>query len=181
MPNYHRPREPGARVFFTVALADRGSDLLVREVEALRKAVRQTRDERPFGIDAWVVLPDHMHCVWRLPEGDADFSTRMGAIKARFSMAVRRAGFTPPIPPISPNGRVFGRGIGGVNPALRKGEVGIWQKRFWEHHLRHEADWRAHLQYCWINPVKHGLVADPGEWPYSSYHRDGGGAGFITA
>lgn len=199
MSSYIRPDQPGATVFFTACLADRGSDLLVREIAALRAAVRTTRAERPFGIEAWVVLPDHMHCVWRLPDGDSDFSTRMGAIKARFSMAVRRAGFTPPPPnerragftPPPPkdrragftpplpgdHGRQFpvgGEKSGGVNPALRRGQVGIWQKRFWEHHIRDEVDFLAHVRYCWVNPVKHGLVSEPGDWPYSSYHRDGG-------
>jgi REP-associated tyrosine transposase len=96
MPNYRRPRITGASIFFTVALADRKSDLLVRQIDALRDAVARTRAERPFHIEAWVVLPDHLHCVWRLPGGDADFSVRWGAIKARFSMSCRRAGFTPP-------------------------------------------------------------------------------------
>lgn len=164
MPNYTRPKRPGATVFFTVALADRRSDLLLAGVEALRQSVRVTRMTRPFAIDAWVVLPDHMHCIWTLPEGDRDFSTRMGAIKARFSMAVRRAGFTPPLPLTGP--------FGGVNPVLRKGQVGIWQKRFWEHHIRDEQDYRMHVQYCWNNPVKHGFVDDPAKWPYSSYRRD---------
>ncbi|MBK6467989.1 MAG: transposase, partial [Rhodobacter sp.] len=63
MSQYIRPKRPGARVFFTVALADRGADTLVRHVDQLREAVRATKVERPFGIDAWVVLPDHMHCV----------------------------------------------------------------------------------------------------------------------
>ena len=165
MPDYLRPKLPGASVFFTVALADRGSDVLVREIGRLREAVREVRGERPFAIDAWVVLPDHMHAVWTLPDGDADFSTRWGAIKARFSMAMRRAGFTPP-PPV-------GRVSGGVNPALRrKGEVGLWQPRFWEHHIRDETDYAAHVRYCWINPVKHGLAARAVDWPYSSIHRD---------
>jgi putative transposase len=165
MPNNLRPRLPGARVFFTVALADRGSDVLVREAGRLREAVREVRAERPFGIDAWVVLPDHMHAVWTLPEADADFSTRWAAIKARFSMAMGRAGFTPP-PPV-------GRVNGGVNPALRrKGEVGLWQPRFWEHHIRDEQDHANHVRYCWINPVKHGLVACAVDWPYSSIHCD---------
>ena len=88
MSRYVRPRVPGAFVFFTVALATRGSDLLTREVDPLRDAVRRTRVERPFGIDAWVVLPDHLHCVWRLPDDDADFSTRWKVIKARFSRAM---------------------------------------------------------------------------------------------
>ena len=96
MPDYVRPKVAGARVFFTVALAARGSVVLVEEVDRLRDAVRMTRAERPFGIDAWVVLPDHLHCVWTLPAGDADYSVRWGAIKARFSMSCRRAGFTPP-------------------------------------------------------------------------------------
>lgn len=176
----HPPRIPGASVFFTVALADRASDVLVREVGALRAAVRATRAERPFGIDAWVVLPDHLHCVWTLPEGDADYSVRWGAIKARFSMALRRSGFTPTLPPRNGYGAGAGRSRRGgayeervgVNPDLR-GEASIWQKRFWEHHLRDDEDFRAHVRYCWMNPVKHGYVDDPAAWPFSSYHRDG--------
>ena len=154
MSAYIRPRVPGASVFFTVALADRSARTLVDRVEVLRQAVRVTRAERPFGIDAWVVLPDHMHCVWTLPEGDHDFSTRWSVIKARFSRAMphvqrRRS-----------------------HEARR--EHGIWQRRYWEHHIRDEADFAAHVRYCWINPVKHGFVERPEDWPYSSYHRDGG-------
>lgn len=95
MSRYIRPRQPGASIFFTVALADRRAQTLVDQVETLRQAVRATKAERPFRIDAWVILPDHMHCVWTLPEGDADFSVRMAAIKARFTRDVRRSGFTP--------------------------------------------------------------------------------------
>ena len=165
MPNYLRPKVTGACIFFTVALARRGGTVLVDEVEALRRAVRVTRAERPFEIDAFVVLPDHLHCVWTLPAGDRDYGTRWGAIKARFSMSCRRAGFTPP-PPVGFNN-------GGVNPALRrKGEVGLWQPRFWEHHIRDDADYWAHVRYCWLNPVKHGFAERPEDWPYSSVHRD---------
>lgn len=153
MSRYIRPSIPGASVFFTVTLADRTSDTLVREVVALRNAVRLTRTERPFRIDAWVVLPDHLHCVWTLPEGDTDFSTRWSIIKARFSKAM------PPGPRRESH--------------AKRREHGLWQRRFWERHLRDEADFTAHVRYCWINPVKHGLVADPADWPYSSYHRDG--------
>ena len=92
MSNYRRPQIPGATIFFTVALASRGTDTLTREIETLRQSIRQTCAERPFHINAWVVLPDHMHCVWTLPQGDADFATRMAAIKARFSMTLRRSG-----------------------------------------------------------------------------------------
>lgn len=156
MSNYVRPKLPGATVFFTEALANRGSDFLVREVEALRHSVRVTRLKRPFRIDAWVVLPDHMHCVWTLPEGDTDFGGRIGQIKAGFSRAL-------------PEGWLRSSHI------VRR-EKGIWQRRFWEHHVRDEQDFSACVQYCWINPVKHGLVQDVKDWPYSSWHRDGGGA-----
>jgi putative transposase len=84
MSRYIRPRRAGATIFFTAALAQRGSPLLVAEVERLRQAVRDTRAERPFFTEAWVVLPDHLHCIWRLPEGDADYATRWRLIKARF-------------------------------------------------------------------------------------------------
>ena len=156
MPNYVRPKVTGATVFFTVAMAVRGSDLLVREVEALRRAVKATRMARPFRIDAWVVLPDHMHCVWTLPEGDADYSGRMGQIKAGFSKAL-------------PAGKLRS------SHASRR-EKGIWQRRFWEHHVRNDEDFSACVRYCWTNPVKHGLVRELKDWPYSSWHRDGGGA-----
>jgi putative transposase len=153
MPNYIRPQIPGARVFFTVALAQRGTDTLVREVAALRAAVRATMADRPFGIDAWVVLPDHMHAVWTLPEGDSDFSVRWGIIKARFSRAMPH--------------------VNRRDSLVARREHGIWQRRFWEHHIRTERDMAAAIRYCWINPVKHGYVDDPADWPYSSYHRDG--------
>ncbi len=172
MSCYLRPKVSGATIFFTVNLALRGSKLLVTEIDRLRWAVGKTRGERPFHVDAWVVLPDHMHAVWTLPAGDADFSTRWGAIKARFSKSVRWAGFTPPIPQTRPGG--------GVNPALRKGQVGVWQKRFWEHHIRDAADYEAHVRYCWTNPVKHGVVEKPEDWPFSSIHRDIRGGGYET-
>ena len=149
MPLYLRPRVTGATVFFTVCLAHRGCDLLVREIDLLREAVRVTKRERPFEIVAWVVLPDHMHCVWRMPAGDRAYGTRWGAIKARFTMAVRAK-----------------YGGGTAEPGLRKDkrEAAIWQRRFWEHHLRGEEDVARAVEYCWINPVKHGLVERPEDW-----------------
>lgn len=164
MPNYRRFWSPGGTFFFTVNLTRGRRDLLTRHVALLRAAVAQTRKERPFEINAMVVLPDHLHAVWTLPEGDTDFSVRWGAIKGRFSMSLRRAGLAPPVASRSVRG--------GVNPALRKGQVGIWQERFWEHCIRDEADYRAHVRYCWINPVKHGFVERPIDWPHSSIHRD---------
>ena len=152
MPNYIRPRVPGATVFFTVCLARAGTSLLTDHVDLLREAVAHTRRRRPFGIDAWVVLPDHMHAVWTLPADDADYSQRWGWIKARFSKHLRLRG--------------------GVNPALRKGEVGIWQRRFWEHHIRGPGDYTAHVRKCHMDPVHHGLVTRPEDWAFSSIHRD---------
>lgn len=152
MSRYLRPRIPGASLFFTVVLADRRSRLLVGKVEALRDAVRITRAERPFQIDAWVVLPNHLHALWTLPEGDADYSTRWRSIKARFSRGL-------PARPLRPS------------HAARQ-ERGIWQRRFWERHIRDERDFTAHLRYCWWNPVKHGFVEKPEDWAYSSVHRD---------
>ena len=170
MSCYVRPRVSGARLFFTVCLSGRGGSILTDEILRLRAAVRETQAERPFRVDAMVVLPDHLHAIWTLPEGDVDYSTRWGAIKARFSQSMRRAGFTPP--PALP--RVMSGRYAGVNPGLRadKGEVGLWQRRFWEHHIRDERDYEAHLRYCWGNPVKHGLVERAVDWPYSSIHRD---------
>lgn len=95
LSRYIRPKVPGACIFFTVALVDRGADTLVWHVDVLREAVRATRTRRSFGIDAWVVLPDHMHCVWTLPEGGADFSERMGEIKWRFTRDLSRSRLAP--------------------------------------------------------------------------------------
>lgn len=153
MPRYIRPQISGATVFFTVNLADRSSSLLTDRIDALREAVRVTRAKRPFRVDAWVVLPDHMHCVWTLPEGDGDFSVRWKDIKCRLTKAVG------------------GEGRRSASK-VAKGESGIWQRRFWDHHIRDERDFTNHLRYCWWNPVKHGYVARAGDWPFSSIHRD---------
>lgn len=152
MSHYLRPRVPGASVVFTVTLADRRSPLLVEHLSASREAVRQTMAERPFRIDAWVVLPDHLDAVWRLPEGDADYSLRWRLIKARFSRGL-------PVGPLR-------------DSHVARQERGIWQRRFWERHIRDDRDFAAHLQYCWFNPVKHGYVERPEDWPWSSVHRD---------
>lgn len=173
-------------MFFTVNLADRSARTLVEHIDVLRAAVRVTKAERPFRIDAWVVLPDHMHAVWTLPEGDADYPVRMAAIKSRFTRALTggRVGFHPTvIEDDRAEKRVVDFG-GGVEPHLTvngrprsrskvmKGDGRVWQRRFWEHHIRDDADWANHVNYCWYNPVKHGLVERQEDWPYSSYHRD---------
>jgi putative transposase len=152
MTDYRRNRVPGGSYFFTVNLADRGSDLLVRHIDLLRDAVRRARAKAPFHIDAWVVLPEHMHCLWTLPEGDADFSTRWQAIKGTFSRRIA---------------------LGEDRSASRvgKNERAVWQRRFWEHTIRDDRDYAVHMDYIHFNPVKHGLVADAADWQYSSFHR----------
>ncbi|SHG81547.1 REP-associated tyrosine transposase [Marivita hallyeonensis] len=186
MSAYLRPRCPGGRIFFTVCLAHRGSRLLLDEIDILRDAVRVTRARRPFEIDAWVVLPDHMHAVWSLPDGDTNYSDRWGAIKSRFSKFVRlkhggdMVGYKPTLHQNAAAARRVGfqpTTIAQMRAArspsqIAKKDAGIWQRRFWEHHIRNEADYAAHVRYCWMNPVKHGLVAGPADWPYSSIHRD---------
>lgn len=122
MSRYRRMYVPGGTYFFTVNLALRGSGLLVRRVEVLREAVRVTKAERPFRIDAWVVMPDHLHAVWTLPEGDADFSVRWGAIKGRFS---RKVGFQPTITPVATGTSVDGFAHRQTSsPVERVGRVG---------------------------------------------------------
>jgi len=156
MSNYRRVRIPGASYFFTVALADRGSSLLIDRIDDLRRAYAETLRAEPVVCDAMVVLPDHLHAVWTLPPRDAEFSERWRKIKHRFSRQVGRTAHPTRVSPSK----------------LAKRERGLWQRRFWEHAIRDEADYRAHVAYCWGNPVKHGLVAQAVDWPFSSIHRD---------
>ena len=152
MPVNRRWRVPGGPYFFTVNLLERRSDLLVRHIDALRAAVRRTRRERPFRIDAWVVLPEHLHCILTLPEGDADFSNRIKAIKIRFVRA---------LPASERRSQV----------RIARGERAIWQRRFWEHAIRGDLDYALHMDYVHFNPVKHGYVTCARDWPYSTFHR----------
>jgi putative transposase len=177
MPDYRRPPVSLAPVFFTVCLADRSASSLLDHLDILREAVRITKRDRPFDILAWIVLPDHMHAVWRLPPNDPNYSQRWGRIKARFTRDLRvrlsRPGLGPETFPEEFPEITSGR-FAGLKPGLRveKRERAVWQRRFWEHHCRDEADLRAHIRYCWSNPVKHGLVARPTDWDASSIHRD---------
>ena len=153
MPDYVRAKVPGGTYFFTVKLAVPAAPLLTERIGNLRTAWGATGAELPFRTDAVVILPDHLHAVWTLPPGDADFPERWRRIKARFSRAVGRTA------PWSASKR-----------ATR--ETGLWQRRYWEHAIRDEADFRMHVAYCWGNPVKHGLVARAAAWTFSSIHRD---------
>jgi putative transposase len=148
---YRRIRVAGGTYFFTVTLRDRTSTLLVERIDQLCEALRETKQVRPFYIDAMVVLPEHLHAIWTLPADDDDFSGRWRAIKAQFTRAL------------------VGNGVGiRRNP---KGEYNLWQRRFWEHTVRDEPDLRRHVEYIHFNPVKHGLVTQVRDWLYSSFHR----------
>jgi putative transposase len=149
---YRRLKAAGGTYFFTVNLANRSSSLLVEHVAELRQAVRTVKQRHPFDILAWAVLPEHMHAVWTLPPDDDEFSKRWRLIKAGFSRSVER-----------------NEAIG--SSRLKKGERGIWQRRFWEHQIRDENDLARHIDYVHINPVKHGHVARASDWPFSSIHR----------
>jgi putative transposase len=147
MSTYRRVRIPGGVYFFTVVTHQRAPIFTDPEnVAHLREAFRKVMVARPFEMEAVVILPDHLHCLWRLPEGDDDFSGRWREIK-----------------------KVASRG---VNPTTNtRGERPVWQRRFWEHAIRDEADWRSHMDYIHYNPVKHGLVTRPTDWPWSSFSR----------
>jgi putative transposase len=151
MSNYRRNRIQGGSYFFTVNLFDRKKSLLTDHIEALRSAIRKTRNSKPFTIDAWVVLPDHMHCIWTLPNGDSDYSSRWREIKKGFSKAIPATEYRS-------------------RTRIKRHERGIWQHRFWEHTIRDELDYQRHMDYLHYNPVKHGLVDAVNQWQYSTFH-----------
>ncbi|MBC7623920.1 MAG: transposase [Aeromicrobium sp.] len=152
MSRYRRSVADGATFFFTVTLANRKGGLLVAEIDRLRHAYRTVMARHPFQTIAICVLPDHLHAIWTLPIGDADFGKRWGSIK-----------------------RLFSAGLPGATSRseskIAKREKGIWQRRFWEHQIRDDLDLQRHVDYIHYNPVKHGYVTRAGGWPHSSFHR----------
>jgi putative transposase len=152
MPQYLRARIEGGAFFFTVTLADRSSDLLLRHIERLREVYRSVEKRYPFETIAICVLPDHIHTVWSLPSGDSNFPIRWSQIKSGFSRGL----------PITRTQSAS---------KITKREKGIWQRRYWEHVIRNEIDLSRHIDYIHYNPVKHGHVARVCDWPHSSFHR----------
>ena len=151
MAHYTRAYVPGGTFFFTVALLERRQTWLTTHIADLRESIRVVRAARPFRIDAIVVLPDHLHCLWTLPPDDPDFSTRCRLIKSRFVRCI-------------PTGeRLSAR-------RAQVGEQGIWQRRFWEHSVRDETDFSRHMDYIHYNPVKHGHAKRVADWPHSRFH-----------
>ncbi|MFQ2238642.1 REP-associated tyrosine transposase [Aeromonas dhakensis] len=140
MANWRRAWWLGGTWFFTVNLLERRNNrLLVEQIDLLRHSVAKVQQAHPFAIHAWVVLPDHLHCILSLPEGDTDFPLRWRLIKSHFSRAL----------PVNERRS---------QTRLRHGERGIWQRHYWEHLIRGEQDYRRHMDYVHINPIKHGHV-----------------------
>jgi len=157
MSRYRRSLLAGGTYFFTV-VTYRRQTILCDEMfrHALRSAIESVRVSRPFTIDAWVLLPDHLHCIWTLPKDDADFSTRWMMIKRKVSIACTSQY----------------EHANWLTPSKQKHrESTIWQRRFWEHQIRDDIDYAKHLDYLHFNPVKHGLTNQAKDWPYSSFHR----------
>ena len=157
MSRYRRSNTHGATYFFTVVSYRRQAILCEEPIRAaLREAITNVRGKRPFTIDAWILLPDHMHCIWTLPAEDADYATRWSMIKRQVSVAC---------------GREYLRAEW-HNPSKRKHrESTIWQRRYWEHRIRDEEDFARHMDYVHYNPVKHRCCKQVAAWPYSSFHR----------
>ena len=153
MATFRRSITPGATYFFTVNTHGR-QRVLTEEpcYHALQNAIRDVKAKYPFITNAFVVLPDHLHCMWTLPPGDADYSRRWNLIKRLVSQAAS-AGLQKHL---SASRRT-------------RGELGLWQRRFWEHQIRDDLDFERHANYIHWNPVKHGYAARVADWPYSSF------------
>lgn len=157
MPEYRRAFQPGGTFFFTVVTYGR-EPILCSDLarDALHAAIVKVRNERPFSLDAIVLLPDHLHAVWTLPRNDADFSVRWAMIKREFTKRWLSAGGAE----LTPDA-----------PDRRQRRRGVWQRRFWEHTIRDVRDYERHVDYVHYNPVKHRFAACPHLWPYSSFSR----------
>jgi len=152
---YRRAEIAGGTYFFTVVTYKRQPFLTHPEnIELLRVVFRKVKNQLPFEINAIVILPDHIHCLWTLPPEDFDYSTRWKMIKAHFSR----------------NCQIKTQEIVSQS-RQKKGEKAVWQRRFWEHYIRDENDFERHFDYIHFNPVKHGLVNAVKDWEYSSFHR----------
>lgn len=155
MSNYIRARK-GNTYFFTVVTYDRQPILCQTDsTKALHDAIRDVRKERPFETKAWVLLPDHLHCIWELPEGDSDYSVRWALIKIGFTKKMNEHLKTPP-----PS-----------QSRIKHREAAVWQRRFWEHQIKDDLDLTRHVEYIHYNPVKHGLADAPNAWIFSTFHK----------
>jgi len=153
MTDYRRFYIPNSTWFFTVNLAERRNNhLLIEKIDLLRASFSYVKERRAFRINAAVIMPDHLHCIWTLPPDDADFSTRWNLLKGHFSRAIDK-------------GERVSKSRG------KRRERGIWQRRFWAHLIVDQEDFNNHVDYIHWNPVKHGWVQQVIDWPYSSFHK----------
>ncbi len=156
MPEYRRVKD-GITYFFTVVTYKRQRFLCLKESrEVLRKVISEIRKSHPFVIEAWVLMPNHIHCIWSLPENDIDYSKRWGLIKSRYTKII---------------GNKLVKSCRSTSSRKNKREGTVWQRRFWEHKIRNEKDYENHCNYIHYNPVKHGLVSSPKDWIYTTFHR----------
>jgi putative transposase len=157
MPEYRRLFVPAGTIFFTVVTHNR-RPFLIDELarDCLHHAIDTVRMRRPFTIDAIVLLPDHLHTIWTLPDGDQAYPVRWKRIKEHFTTLYLKRGGKEGLRSLS---------------RLKRQERGIWQRRYWDHVIRNEDDLERHFDYIHYNPVKHGLVSCPRDWPWSSFHR----------
>ena len=153
MSHYRRSLVAGGTYFFTIALVDRQSGLLINEIDKLRTAYKKVINKWPFETVAICILPEHLHAIWTLPTNDSDYATRWQHFKRWFSLE---------LPAASERSQ----------SKMNRREKGLWQRRYWEHLIRDENDLRRHIDYVYHNPVKHGLVNQVKDWPFSSFHRD---------
>jgi putative transposase len=157
MPNYRRAFVEGASYFFTVVTSDRLPILTTDESRAiLHDAWLDVKGRFPFKTVAVCLLPEHLHCIWSLPERDAAYPLRWKEIKRLFTKAYLAR---------------VGPGEERNESRIKQGEAVVWQRRYWEHMIRDEDDLRRHEDYIHYNPLKHGLVQRVVDWPWSSFHR----------
>jgi putative transposase len=157
MPEYRRIKAKGGTYFFTVNTHLRQPRLTEENVRmALREGIQRARQTLPFKIEAWVLLPDHLHALWTLPLDDDNYSARWAIIKRHVSKIC---------------GEQFNNREKVSDSRHKRQESHIWQRRFWEHQIRDDLDFKRHMDYLHWNPVKHGYVPRVGDWPFSSFHR----------
>jgi putative transposase len=158
MSHYRRMHTEGGSYFFTVVSYQRKQILCDKPIrDALRDAIKVVQARYPFKIDAWSLMPDHLHCIWTLPEDDADYAKRWSIIKRKVSIVCAHQ---------------YKNDACMMASKEKRRESTIWQRRYWEHQIRDQNDFNRHVDYIHYNPVKHGLCEQPVEWPYSTLHRE---------
>ena len=149
-----RVLQPGASYFFTLVVHERANLFATAEnVDRWRAAVAKVQRKRPFAVEAEVILPDHLHVLWTMPDGDADYATRIRLVKTEFTKSLRLDDRVTPANKSRAN----------------KGERDVWQRRYWEHTIRDAHDFQVRLDYIHYNPVKHALVQRAADWPHSTF------------